>query len=138
MASIASHITETYADLDASTKLSLVRTRLSGERTLMSWIRTAFSMISFGFTMGKFLEYLNTHPNGGTPLGDGRTLPTLLILLGLVSLFVGTWEFRHLVVEIDAVAGQKYRPTAVGIITILVALLGALAFVGLFVRIDFL
>ncbi|MEJ1963152.1 MAG: hypothetical protein WDO56_17000 [Gammaproteobacteria bacterium] len=41
-------------------------------------------------------------------------------------------------VEIDTAVGQKIRPTAVGIIAVLVGLLGALAFAGLFVRIDFL
>jgi putative membrane protein len=124
------------AALDEGTALSLTRTRLAGERTLMSWIRTAFSMISFGFTIGKFLEYLNTQPGGDTRIGEGRTLPTLLIVLGLISLLVGCWEYRHLVVHLRTRTGERTRPSAVGVIAVLVALIGLLAFVGLFVRID--
>jgi putative membrane protein len=125
-----------HAALDDGTKLSLERTRLAGERTLMSWIRTSFSMISFGFTIGKFLEYLNTQPGSEVRIGEGRTLPTLLILLGLISLIVGCWEYRHIVVRLDTATGERSRPSAAGVIAVLVALIGLLAFAGLFVRID--
>jgi putative membrane protein len=125
-----------HTALDEGTELSLARTRLAGERTLMSWIRTSFSMISFGFTIGKFLEYLNSQPGSEARIGEGRTLPTLLILLGLISLVVGCWEHRHLVVQLNARTGERLRPSAVGVIAVLVALIGLLAFAGMFVRID--
>jgi putative membrane protein len=102
----------------------------------MSWIRTAFSMISFGFTMAKFFEYLSSQPGRRMALGEGSTLPRLLVLLGLVSLLVGMWEFRHVMVQLYAAEGKRRRVTPVGVIAFLVALLGVLAFVGLFVRID--
>jgi hypothetical protein len=69
-------------------------------------------------------------------LGEGSTLPRLLVLLGLVSLLVGMWEFRHVMVQLCAAEGKRRRVTPVGVIAFLVALLGVLAFVGLFVRID--
>ena len=122
--------------LNESTSLALTRTRLAAERTLMSWIRTAFAMISFGFTIGKFLEYLSKQSTAGAPRGDIRILPTLLILLGLVSLFLGVLEFRHTLIELDTMGGIRHRMTALGIIATLVGLLGVLAFVGLFVRIG--
>jgi putative membrane protein len=122
--------------LDLATRCSLKRTQLSAERTLMSWIRTSFSMISFGFTIGKFLQYLESQPGADFHVGQGNAIPTLLILLGLVSLFVGIWEFRHMLTELKATVGVAHRVAPVGIIAVLVGLLGVLAFVGLFVRID--
>ena len=119
--------------LDESTRLSVKRTQLSAERTLMSWIRTAFSMISFGFTIGKFLDYLANQPDSHLPLGQHNLLPKLLVLIGLASLLIGIWEHRHLMLKLGDTAGQKFRVSAIGIVATLVALLGALAFAGLFV-----
>ena len=119
--------------LDDGTKLSLKRTQLSAERTLMSWIRTAFSMISFGFTIGKFLEYLANQPDARLPLGQGRLLPVFLVLIGLASLFIGLWEHRHLMVKLGDAEGRKHRFSAIGVVGTLVALLGLVAFVGLFI-----
>jgi putative membrane protein len=123
--------------LDEGTRLSLQRTQLAAERTLMAWIRTAFSMISFGFTIGKFLQYLREKPGLEGP-EHGSLLPPILVVLGLASLVVGLWEFRHtmrvLNVRIDKPAGH----TPVGVIASLVALIGVLALIGLFVRTSFL
>lgn len=123
--------------LDEGTLLSVQRTQLAAERTLMAWIRTAFSMISFGFTMGKFLEYLSDKSGQGQMTGGGL-LPRALVLLGLASLVVGLWEFRHtmrvLGVKIDKPMGHY----PVGVIAGLVALIGVAAFLGLMVRIPFL
>jgi putative membrane protein len=124
------------ATLDDSTRLSLKRTQLSAERTLMSWVRTAFSMISFGFTMGKFLEYLANQPDSRLSTGEGRLLPLFLVLIGLASLFIGLWEYRHLMVKLWDVDGRKHRVSALGIVGALVALLGVVAFAGLFVPLD--
>jgi uncharacterized membrane protein YidH (DUF202 family) len=120
---------------DEGTRLSLTRTRLSAERTLMS-IRTSFAMISFGVTIGKFLEYLSKLPGTGARSGDLRTIPTLLIPPGLVSLFAGVFKFRHTTAKLAALSGTWHRPTALGIIAVLVGLLGVLAFAGLFVRVN--
>jgi putative membrane protein len=121
------------AGLDEGTRLSLKRTQLSAERTLMSWIRTAFSMISFGFTIGKFLDYLANQPDAHLPLGEHNVLPKLLVLIGLASLCIGIWEHRHLMLQLGDVEGRKHRVSAIGIVATLVALLGVLAFAGLFV-----
>ena len=120
-------------DLDESTRLSVKRTQLSAERTLMSWIRTAFSMISFGFTIGKFLDYLANQPDSRLPLGEHNILPKLLVLIGLASLFIGIWEHRHLMLQLGDVEGRKHVVAPIGIVASLVALLGILAFAGLFI-----
>ena len=119
--------------IDEGTRLSLKRTQLSAERTLMSWIRTAFSMISFGFTIGKFLDYLANQPDARLPLGEHNLVPKLLVLIGLASLCIGIWEHRHLMLKLGDVEGRRHRVSAIGIVATLVALLGVLAFAGLFV-----
>ena len=121
------------AELDESTRLSLKRTQLSAQRTLMSWIRTSFSMISFGFTIGKFLDFLASQPESRLPLGEHNLLPKLLVLIGLASLLIGIWEHRHLMLKLGDVEGHKYVVAPIGIVATLVAVLGILAFAGLFI-----
>ena len=119
--------------LDENTRLSVRRTQLSAERTLMSWIRTAFSMISFGFTIGKFLDYLANQSDSRLPLGEHNILPKLLVLIGLASLLIGIWEHRHLMLKLGDVEGRKHVVAPIGIVASLVAVLGLLAFAGLFI-----
>ena len=124
--------------LDEGTRLALRRTQLAAERTLMAWIRTAFSMISFGFTIGKFVEYLEKQPAVRPGLTEGHLLPKVLVMLGLISLLIGGWEFRHSMLKLGVQAGVPFRVAPVGIIASLVAVIGLFALAGLFVRLDFL
>jgi putative membrane protein len=123
--------------LDEGTRLSVQRTQLAVERTLMAWIRTAFSMISFGFTIGKFLQYMHEQP-GREASTHGSLLPPLLVVLGLVSLIVGLWEFRHATRALDMKVDKPAGHMPVGVIAGLVALIGIIALVGLFIRTPFL
>jgi putative membrane protein len=122
--------------LDHSTVLAITRTHMAAERTLMSWVRTGFAMISFGFTIGKLLQYLSRQvPAAG--LTDGiRPFPAVLIVLGLVSLFLGVLEFRRTLVQLAQMSGTRTQITALGAIVTLVALLGVLAFASLFLRLG--
>jgi len=75
-------------ETDASTILSVQRTRLASERTLMGWIRTAVSLISFGFTISKALEYAEAdHLVPGVRPQAPMVLGLTLIILALVALF---------------------------------------------------
>ncbi len=123
--------------LDEGTRLSVQRTQLAVERTLMAWIRTAFSMISFGFTIGKFLQYLHEQPEQLAPT-HGSLLPPMLVVLGLVSLIVGLWEFRHAMRALDMKIDKPAGHMPVGVIAGLVAMIGIVALVGLFIRTPFL
>jgi putative membrane protein len=123
--------------LDEGTRLSVQRTQLAVERTLMAWIRTAFSMISFGFTIGKFLQYLHDKP-GHEGAAHGSLLPPILVVLGLASLVVGLWEFRHAMRALDVKIDKPSGHMPVGIIAGLVALIGIIALIGLFIRTPFL
>jgi putative membrane protein len=124
--------------LDQGTRLALQRTLLAAERTLMAWVRTAFSMISFGFTMGKFLEYLRDKTDASGVPPHGGLLPRMLVLLGLVSLAIGVWEFRYSAIDLRGQLGERHRAAPVGIIAALVAVMGLLAFASFYIRLDFL
>jgi putative membrane protein len=121
---------------DTATQLSVTRTGMSADRTLMSWIRTAFSMISFGFTIGKFFQYLNDQSHATRP-GSGRTLASLLILLGLFSLIAGVWEYRDTMARLEHTTGTSRTHHSILVVAVLVAVLGLVAFVGMFIRLDF-
>ena len=62
----------------------------------------------------------------------------MLVFLGLASLLIGVWEFRHSMTALRAELGEHHRAAPVGIIAGLVAIMGLLAFASLFVRLDFL
>jgi putative membrane protein len=123
---------------DTNVRLGVERTDLAADRTLMAWIRTAFSMISFGFTIGKFFQYLNEQAKRPPQLGGGRMLAVVLITLGLLSLIVGVWEYRKTIARVDALAGMRRppHPRPILLIAVLVALVGLLAYFGMFFRIE--
>jgi putative membrane protein len=129
---------ETQKPMDEGTRLAIVRTQLAAERTLMAWIRTAFSMISFGFTIGKFLGYLHEQQAHGSVPENGGWLPRILVLLGLASLLVGVIDYRRQRKLLSLKLGEHYRASSAGIIAVLVALMGLLAFLSLVVKIRFL
>jgi len=81
---------------DASTLLSIDRTRLSYDRTLMSWIRTATSLITFGFSIYKFfqIEAEKTAATSARLLGP-REFAMAMIAIGLTSLLLATLEHRR-------------------------------------------
>jgi len=120
----------------ANTLLAFARTGLAADRTLMAWIRTAFSMISFGFTIGKFFEHLNEESQRSAHVYNGRALAVMLIVLGIASLIAGVWEYRRAIGRLEEVARLPHRTRSVLVVAMLVALLGLIAFAGLFVRLD--
>ena len=121
---------------DTNVRLGVERTDLAADRTLMAWIRTAFSMISFGFTIGKFFQYLNEQAKRPPQLGGGRMLAVVLITLGLFSLIVGVWEYQRTVARVEELIGHRHPVRPIVVIAALVALIGLLAYVGMFFRIE--
>jgi putative membrane protein len=122
---------------DINENMAFTRTHLAAERTLMAWVRTAFSMISFGFTIGKFFQYLNEHEVPGHRMGEGRMLAVGLIVLGLVSMLAGIWEYRRTLHQLESLTTQRLAaPLSITTIAVLVALLGVIAFVGLFTHLG--
>lgn len=112
------------------TSLSAERTRLSYERTMMSWIRTGTSLISFGFTLYKFfqIELLAKQAPQKEYLVGPTQFALAMIIIGLLSLWMGTWEHRRQVKALRAKFPQTPRSLAI-VLAVLVSMLGILALV---------
>jgi putative membrane protein len=121
--------------LEASTRLAVDRTRLAHERTLMAWVRTAASLISFGFTIYKFFQYLREGQAGNMGLVGPRSFAILLILIGLMSLLVGTLEHRSSIRALRAEFGEAVVPRSLAtVVGSLVSVLGLLGLVIVLLR----
>jgi len=112
-----------------ATMLAVERTRLAHERTLMAWVRTATSLISFGFTIYKFFQYLRQDGSEEKPpqLLGTRHFALLMILIGLVSLVVATYQHRQSMRTLRA----QFHDVPVSLATIMAALIGLLGMLGL-------
>ena len=77
---------------DTATLLAIERTRVAYERTMMAWVRTGTSLITFGFTVYKFFQLDEAVKLSGRMLIGPREFAIGLILVGLLSLVLGTVE----------------------------------------------
>jgi len=110
-----------------STRLAVERTRLAHERTLMAWVRTATSLISFGFTIYKFFQYLHqSAAQPPQPFGT-RHFALLMIVIGLVSLVIATFQHRQSIKVLRA----HYPDVPYSLAAMMAALIGLLGIVGL-------
>ncbi|MCU0923694.1 MAG: DUF202 domain-containing protein [Burkholderiaceae bacterium] len=77
---------------NTATVLALERTRVAYERTMMAWVRTGTSLITFGFSVYKFFQ-LEIAARVGADMQIGtRGFGLALLVIGLLSLLVGTIE----------------------------------------------
>ena len=116
--------------LDLSTTLAFDRTLAAYERTALSWVRTATSLITFGFSIYKFFQI---EQGGGAPhnrLIGPREFALAMVLIGLASLLLATWEYRHNVRRLRAQYPGQPRSLAL-VVAALIAVLGILALVAM-------
>jgi putative membrane protein len=119
--------------LDVSTTLAFERTLVAYERTMLGWIRTATSLITFGFTIYKFFQL---ERGGGEPnnrLIGPREFALLLVSIGLASLLLATWEYRHNIRLLRAQSPGIPRSLA-AVVAVLIAVLGILALIVMILR----
>ena len=124
----------TAQPLDTGTRLAVDRTRLAHERTLMAWVRTAASLISFGFTIYKFFQVLRDNQPGDTGIMGPRGFAILLIVIGIMSLVLGTIEHRLSMRALRAEFGAVVPRSLATAIGSLVSVLGLLAFIIVVLR----
>jgi len=137
LAIISSTTSPTNNDLKLADKLAIQRTELAADRTIMAWIRTSFSMISFGFTLFKFFQYLKSDGIGAARnLSGPRMLGILLITLGTLALAIAAWDYFATMTRLKAQTGEKYRGSLPLFVSIAVAIIGMLAFIGLALHIG--
>jgi len=116
------------------TEMAAERTLIAADRTLMAWIRTSLSMITFGFTLYKFLQALREAEGftGGRP-NAARNLGLALIGVGTLALAVAIVHHVQFVKRLKAVQRRSTFTLSV-IVGIFVALIGLLAFAGVWLR----
>jgi uncharacterized membrane protein YidH (DUF202 family) len=120
----------------ARANLDLERTRAAHERTLLAWIRTALALIAGGFTIGAILLALVEQGKlvGVRPHAP-RNIGLALVGLGILGLVGASVEHRRALRRI-ATADSEPGWSLVLTVATLLALLGALIFVGLLLRIG--
>ena len=108
----------------------------------MSWLRTGASLIGFGFTIFQVATRLHHPGSEGTLLPEApRYLGMALIGGGTLGLIIAAWQYRWLIRYLNR---PEYRPVA-GIpgaphhtptlaLTLLLAVVGAFAFVAVILR----
>lgn len=120
-------------DLNTATRLAFERTRVAYERTMMAWVRTGTSLITFGFSVYKFFQFETSGKDSNGPFIGARGFALVLIGIGLLSLLLGTIEHRR---DLRSMR-QDYpgMPTSMStVVALLMAALGALALVAVFVH----
>lgn len=124
---------ESVAELDVSTKLAFARTCAAYDRTMMAWIRTATSLISFGFAIFKFFQLeLGTDRQDGRLIG-AREFAILMVGIGLLSLLMGTVEYRQNMGLLRAQTPDLPR-SRTGVLAALISILGILALIMVLLR----
>lgn len=119
--------------LDTATTLAFERTRIAYERTMMAWIRTATSLITFGFSVYKFFEFEMKNAPASQMLVGPRAFGLGLIVIGLLSMLVGTVEHAR---DLKSLRKQYIgMPKSMsGLVAIVVGALGLCALLAVLVR----
>lgn len=106
------------------------RTWLALQRTLMAWVRTATSMIGFGFTIYKFFEERPPRPSA---ILTSRDFAILMIGFGIVALILASVQHELDVRTLKGLTSRKRLSISL-VLSLLVAFLGAVAFVAAILR----
>ena len=124
---------------DASTKLSLERTRLAYDRTMLAWMRIATALITFGFSIEESFRIAKAGAPQSKDLVGPQEFGLLMISIGSVAPPLATLENRS---AMQALAGQYPakegysevpRSRAV-MLAALIAVLGLLCLFSIMVR----
>lgn len=121
------------ASLDVNTKLAIERTRAACDRTMMAWIRTGTSLISFGFAIFKFFELELPHGAQVKHLVGTREFALIMVVVGMLSLLMGTIEYRENIQALKKLDPDIPRSLA-GVLAGLIFLLGTLALILVILR----
>jgi putative membrane protein len=114
---------------NTATLLAIERTRVAYERTMMAWVRTGTSLITFGFSVYKFFQLgAPAQAAAQSPIGT-RAFALGLLVLGLLSLVLGTVEHAR-----DLRSLRKLHPdlprSLSGLVAIVMGSLGLAALVA--------
>jgi putative membrane protein len=101
-----------------------VREHLANERTLLSWVRTGVGLISIALVV----ERAGALAGGTGPAGGSKAFALALVLLGCLTLFMGTAHFLRARREISS---GGYTPSVAAYLVIVSGSLAlAVAFIA--------
>jgi putative membrane protein len=120
---------QSAAQSDPRVQLAFERTFLAYERTRIAWVRTALALISFGFAIAKVLQYLREKQGETATLMSPRSVGLLMIVIGLISLILASWQDRRAIKALRARCSELPKPIS-GVVAALIALLGVLALIA--------
>jgi putative membrane protein len=131
------------------TAMAIERTTLAEDRTLLAIVRTSLSLISFGFTIYQFLGKLaQSLTNNDTTIRESaRNFGATLIILGVALLIAGLWAHFRGLAALRIRRGYLqargllrtppiFRPTATGVVALVLLVLGVVAIFDMLVRIG--
>jgi putative membrane protein len=130
---MSDQISGSAPELGTNTRLAYERTRVAYERTMMAWVRTGTSLITFGFSVYKFFQLEVPSKGMSAPLIGSREFALGLILIGLMSLLLGTIEHQR---DLRAMRAQyPGMPSSMSVVVaILIAALGLIALLAVILR----
>jgi putative membrane protein len=117
-----------------TTQLAIERTRVAYDRTLMAWVRTATSLITFGFAVYKYFQLERPVGAPRTQLIGPREFALILIVIGLISLLVATWEHWENYAALKKLYSGIPRGVLTRMVAGLVAILGLLGLAAVILR----
>ncbi len=103
-----------------------IREHLANERTLLSWVRTGVGLISLGLVVERTGALVAASPTGG-PGGASELFGLALVLLGVLTLVIGTAQFLR---NRRRISAGNFVPAAAAYLAIVA---GSLALAGAFV-----
>ena len=127
-------IPEGRPQLGATDKLAFDRTRAAYNRSMQATVRTGTTLITFGFSVYKFFELERT---GRAPLAQfigPREFALVAILLGVLSIILGMYEYRRDMGQVRAQYPESPRSSA-GFVAGMTLILGLLALIAVLVRV---
>jgi inner membrane protein YidH len=119
--------------LDVNTRLAFENTFLAQERTQMAWVQVSLALMTFGFTIAKVFEFLREKEGQQLTLFGPRTVGILMIAIGLTALTLASVQHRRIMKSMRQECPSLPMSQA-GILAVLLALLGILAFIGAILR----
>lgn len=104
-----------------------IRTRLSNKRTFLAWTRTGIALMGFGFVIAKFEIFL--HILSKQPVGNSIIAGEVMIILGIVTILYGLYEFLDNEKEINS---NEYKDRKIEAITFSFIIIGLALLLTLF------
>ena len=116
-------------------ELAKERNRAAADRTLLAWIRTSLALIGFGFGIDRIVSVLEAgqHAHGLT-----ATIGLSFMALGVFAIVSASSDYRR---QLRLLAEPRYmyasRPSTSAIVAVVLAVIGAAAFIGIFIQTMF-